>query len=155
MRLPLHTRGPYAATPLTNAPTRASRRFPRADRKVLVQLTSEGGEKAGPPLELPLNVTSEQLQLLTNTLLAEVRLADGRRSRLAAETRLASPRPRTSASEGQGAFGLIFLFMNWEAVFRPTLLLSGRSIFLSRASASTFISLPSKPRLSLFPCGFL
>lgn len=45
-----------------------------ADSKVLVQLTSEAGEKAGPPLELPLNVSAEQLQLLTNTLLSEVGL---------------------------------------------------------------------------------
>jgi hypothetical protein len=42
------------------------------DRRILAQLRSEQGENLGGPLDLPHNITPEQLQLLCNKLLANV-----------------------------------------------------------------------------------
>ncbi|EDQ85577.1 uncharacterized protein MONBRDRAFT_34170 [Monosiga brevicollis MX1] len=42
---------------------------PSDQRRVLAQLKTEQGEAAGPPLELPIDVTPQQLQLLANSLL--------------------------------------------------------------------------------------
>ncbi len=54
---------------LLNSPTRS-----HGDRKLLIQLTAESGEKTAAPLEVPRSLTVQQLQLLTAAILKQVRL---------------------------------------------------------------------------------
>ena len=46
----------------------------RDDSSVIVQLHSEAGEATGPPLDVPLTITSKQLQLICNSFLENVSL---------------------------------------------------------------------------------
>ena len=46
---------------------------PADDRKVVAVLQSESGQLAGPQLELPVNITPEQLTILCNSVVGNVR----------------------------------------------------------------------------------
>jgi hypothetical protein len=68
-----------AVTGNTSTKAGSKRKFPHSDMSsvsnilpssIISSLTNEAGERAGPPVEIPVSSTAKQLQLLVNSLLS-------------------------------------------------------------------------------------